>query len=166
VDREETMIKQKIINDQWLEFSPIELNQYLVLRRWNETQYVVHYYNSSDNGYYNGSYTSDLEKAQKVYQQKLAFYRGEKPLPSPRPDGLMEALDFVRTTNHCNMADLIAVCELMYDLEYWDVPKWLESHSWEYADVLTEFSEWLNRPKPKSLAQQLADEMGWEVIVD
>lgn len=163
-------LEQKRIADHWLEFTQLDSpHLWLVLRQWSETDYVVHLYNAHDHGYYYGVYGSDLNNAQKLYQRKLAFYQGTNPLPSPRPHGLMETLALVRRSNRCNMADLRAVCEEMFDLEYWDVPRWLEIHPEEYADVLEEFAEWLQttpQTPQKSLAQQLADEMGWDVIVD
>jgi hypothetical protein len=153
----------------WIEYQQLEgeKSHLWVVLRTLRNEYVVHLYNSEVDGHYYGVYCgSDLTKATQVYQEKIAFYRDKK---RPRPENLMEALGEVRSSNSCNMNDLKTVIHLMSILGYHPAAKWLYDNANRYADVLMEFTEWLQThppQQPKSLAQQLAEEMGWKVIVD
>lgn len=153
---------------QWFNYQLLESPEnhlYLVLR-WFNDQYVVHLYNANSNDYHYGVYCGDdRTKAERVFAQKLARYRGE----SQRPDTLMEALSEVRQSGDCNMIDLNCVCHVMTDMGYRDSAVWLNYNRDRYGEVLMELGEWLRdytQPLEKSLAQELAEAMGWEVIVD
>jgi len=77
-------------------------------------EYVVHLYNAEDDGHYLGVYCGDdLNKAQEIYERKLAHYRGEKIMTCPH--NLFDALNHVRLTNLCNMSDIVMVTEILED---------------------------------------------------
>jgi hypothetical protein len=151
---------------QWLKYEKLEEDYlWLVLRLFRD-EYVVHVYNSEDDGHYYGVYCGqNLTKAEQVYQNKLAYYRGEAH-SSRRPHNLMEALNQIRLTGLCNMADLIAVTEILETYNHDRVARYILDHSDSYSDLLEELGEYVRANQPKSLAQQLAEETGWEVIVD
>ena len=154
-------------NKDWLksyQLPPPEHYLYIVLRRWGD-KYVVHVYNSLDKGYYYGVYCQTLEKAEQAYERKLAYYLGEL-LPEERPDNLMVALEEVRLTGLCNMADIIVVTEILETYNYDAIARYILDHRENYDDLLEELGEYATAHQPKSLAQQLAEEMDWTVIVD
>ena len=153
---------------QWFKYEQLpEGYLWLVLRLFRD-EYVVHVYNSEDNGHYYGVYCGqDRAKAEQVYQNKLAYYQGKAHSNSSRkPHNLIEVLDQIRLTGLCNMADIIAVTEILETYNYDAVAKYILNHRENYYDLLEELTEYATAHQPKSLAQKLAAEMDWIVIVD
>ena len=153
------------MKSDWIEYKQLaEEHLWIVLRRWGETEYVVHLYNEQDGGYYHGIYCRDLEKAQIAYRDKLLSYQGKTII---KPQNLISVLYQIRQTGLVNMADRESVGRQALNYGYHRVAQYLKDNAQDYYDtILIELGEYIENNAPKSLAQQLADEMGWEVIVD
>jgi hypothetical protein len=151
---------------QWLKYEQLPFGYlWLVLRLFRD-EYVVHVYNLEDDGHYYGVYCrQDRTKAEQVYQNKLAYYRGEAS-GSRIPHNLMEVLNQIRLTGLCNMADMIAVTEVLETYNYDHIARYILDHPENYYDLLEELGEYVRANQPESLAQLLASQMGWFVIVD
>ena len=64
------------------------------------------------------------------------------------------------------MADIGEVIEVLENYGYDYPANYIRNNQKDYANMLTELSEYVREHQTQSLAQQLAQEMGWEVIVD
>lgn len=155
---------EQINKYEWLKYQQIKTNHWLVLRLFRD-EYVIHLYNYQDGGYYYGIYCGDdLEKAELVYRNKLAYYQGENILS--KPHHLIPVLNHVRLTGLCNMLDIAVVIEILEDYGENAIAQYIRENRDRYGQILGELGEYVREHQSKSLAQQLAVEMGWQVIVD
>lgn len=151
------------MKSDWFEYQQLaEKHLWIVLREWGE-EYVVHLYNEQDGGYYHGIYCRNLEQAQIAYRDRLLRYQGKMVT---KPQNLISLLDQIKQTGLVNMADRETVRLQALGYGYNQVAQYLQENEAEYPNILMELGEYVRNNEPKSLAQQLADEMGWEVIVD
>lgn len=99
-----------------------------------------------------------------AYQKKIQFYR-----KIVRPENFMEVLEVIRINSACNMLDIDCICHILNQSRHKIIADYLKNNQDHYDQILEDFEEWkANQPQTssKSLAQKLADEMGWQVIVD
>lgn len=156
---------KEISEYNWLKYEKLnDAHSYLVLRLFRD-EYVIHIYNSQDDRHYYGIYCGDdLTQAQQVYQCKLAHYLIKKI--TPRPYDLIDILNQIRLSGMCNIADVVMVIQTLENYNRKDVAEYISENRDKYVNILRQLEEYIRENEPKSLAQQLADEMGWEVIID
>ena len=158
-------MEQKIGQYGWLKYQQLSEQHLWIVLRLFQDEYVVHLYNSQDDDHYYGIYCGqDREKAEQEYQDKLAYYQGE--IRGSKPSNLLEALSHIWLSSLCNIADIKAVIEALENYHYEDSANFIRNNQYNYANILEDLSEYVREHQNKSLAQQLAEEMGWEVIVD
>lgn len=151
------------MNNDWIEYQQLTEKHLWIVLRARGQEYVVHLYNKQDGGYYHGVYCRNLQQAQIAYRDKLLRYQGKMVT---KPQNLVLVLYQIRQTGEVNMADREAVRLKTLDYGYHRVAQYLQDNESEYYDLLLELGEYVRNNTPKSLAQQLADETGWEVIVE
>lgn len=146
----------------WIKTYQLPAPEYLwVILRLFRDEYAVSLYSSQENDYYNTiSCGQDKDKAEQLYQDKITYYCS---IVEPK---LVEVLYLVWLSGFCNMADITAVVEILENSGYSRSASYIQENKENYPDFLEELTDYIRENQPPSLAQQLAQEMGWEVIVD
>ncbi|MEG4092792.1 hypothetical protein [Microcoleus sp. Pol12B4] len=116
---------------------------YITLREWRPNEeWVTHFYNCQDGGFYYGRYFTDLAEAEANFELRVKEYLGflgklpsslEPEEPIQIPECILQGIDAVReaqTTNmfHANTVRLQAVA-----LGYLETAQWIEANLETYS---------------------------------
>jgi hypothetical protein len=116
---------------------------YITLREWRPNEeWVTHFYNCQDGGFYFGRYFTDLAEAEANFELRVKEYLGllgklssslESEEPIQIPERILEGINAVReasTTNmfHANTVRLQAVA-----LGYLETAQWIEANLETYS---------------------------------
>ena len=69
-----TMTEKKVLRSYPIPRRPATAPGEVVLRKWCEGKWAVHFHNLEDGGYYHGHYFDDLDAATVGYEKLLAKY--------------------------------------------------------------------------------------------
>lgn len=109
----------------------------ITLREWRKgEEWVTHFYNLQDGGFYYGRYFTDLAEAEANFEQRVKEYLGLGQLPSPSeseepvniPERILQGIDAVREANTINMFNANMVRLQAVALGYMETAEWIEAN--------------------------------------
>jgi Domain of unknown function (DUF5049) len=114
----------------------------ITLREWRSgEEWVTHFYNIQDGGFYYGRYFTDLGEAEANFEQRVKEYLGWSKLPSSPdssepiavPEQILEGINAVRDANTTNMFDANMVRIQAAALGYPETARWIEANLETYC---------------------------------
>jgi len=112
----------------------------ITLREWRPgEEWVTHFYNCQDGGFYYGHYFTDLAKAEANFELRVKEFLGflgdlpsslEPEEPIQIPERILEGINAVRETNTTNMFNANTVRLQAVALGYLETAQWIEAN-WE-----------------------------------
>ncbi len=112
----------------------------ITLREWRKNEeWVTHFYNAQDGGFYYGRYFTDLEEAEANFELRVKEYLGllgnlpsslESEEPIQIPERILEGIDAVREAQTTNMFNANTVRLQAVALGYLETAQWIEAN-WE-----------------------------------
>jgi hypothetical protein len=115
----------------------------ITLREWcpNE-EWVTHFYNLQDGGFYYGRYFTNYDEAEANFEQRVKEYLGLGKLPnSPEseepvniPERILQGIDAVRSANTTNMFNANMVRLQAVALGYMETAQWIETNQQTYCN--------------------------------
>ncbi|MEG4286361.1 DUF5049 domain-containing protein [Microcoleus sp. A006_D1] len=114
----------------------------ITLREWCPNQeWVTHFYNLQDGGFYYGRYFTDLAEAEANFEQRVKEYLGLGQLPSSSeseepvkvPEHILQGIDAVREANTTNMFNAGMVRIQAVALGYMETAEWIEANLETYC---------------------------------
>lgn len=115
----------------------------ITLREWRPgEEWVTHFHNLQDGGYYYGRYFTDLAAAEADFEQRVKEYLGLEKLPSSFeseepievPERILQGIDAVKELATINMFDARIVRAQAAALEYLETALWIEANPETYYD--------------------------------
>ncbi|HEY9811305.1 MAG TPA: DUF5049 domain-containing protein [Halomicronema sp.] len=118
----------------------------ITLRAWGPNEWVTHFHNLEDNGYYFGHYFLDFEQAEADYEKRVNEYsKKEVDFQSERisnkvlvPLQVFEGLEAVRNAGTTNMGSISVVIIQAVALGYNETAKWITDNRELYLNGITE----------------------------
>ena len=116
---------------------------YITLKEWRkDEEWVTHFYNAQDGGFYYGRYFTDLTEAEANFDLRVKEYLGllgnlphslgsEEPIPIP--ERILEGIDAVREAQTTNMFNANMVRLQAVALGYLETAQWIEANSEVYC---------------------------------
>jgi hypothetical protein len=114
----------------------------ITLREWRKNEeWVTHFYNAQDGGFYYGRYFTDLREAEANFNLRVKEYLGllgnipsslESEEPIPIPERILEGINAVREANTTNMFNAHFVRLQAVALGYLETAQWIETNSETY----------------------------------
>lgn len=114
----------------------------ITLREWRPNEeWVTHFHNLQDGGFYYGRYFTDLEEAEANFNQRVKEYLGVEKLPSSFeseepieiPERILEGINAVRDANTINMFSTNMVRIQAAALGYPETAQWIEANLETYC---------------------------------
>ena len=114
----------------------------ITLREWCPNQeWVTHFYNLQDGGFYYGRYFTDYDEAEANFDQRVKEYLGLGKLPSSSesdepvniPEHILQGIDAVREANTTNMFNASVVQIQAVALGYVETARWIEANQETYC---------------------------------
>lgn len=116
---------------------------YITLREWRkDKEWVTHFYNAQDGGFYYGHYFTDLGEAEANFELRVKEYLGllgklpgslESEEPIQIPERILEGINAVREANTTNMFNAHFVRLQAVALGYLETAQWIEANSETYC---------------------------------
>jgi hypothetical protein len=115
---------------------------YITLREWRPNQeWVTHFYNAQDGGFYYGRYFTDLGEAEANFELRVKEYLGLGKLPTSVeseepikiPERILQGLDAVRVAQTTNMFNANTVRLQAVALGYLETAQWIEANLETYC---------------------------------
>lgn len=115
----------------------------ITLREWRtDEEWVTHFHNLQDGGFYYGRYFTNLGEAEANFEQRVKEYLGLDKLPSSFeseepieiPQRILEGIDAVREANTTNMFDANMVRLQATALGYHETAQWIEANLETYCN--------------------------------
>lgn len=112
----------------------------ITLREWKPgTEWVTHFHNSQDGGYYHGRYFTDLAAAEADFDRRVKQELGTEMLsnsfePIKVSARILQGIDAVRALATVNMFDATIVQAQAVALEYVETALWIEANRDTYYD--------------------------------
>lgn len=109
----------------------------ITLREWRpNAEWVTHFYNLQDGGFYYGRYFTDLAKAEANFEVRVKEYLGmgkrssslESEQPIEIPECILVGINAVREAQTVNMFDAQIVQAQAVALEYLETALWIEAN--------------------------------------
>lgn len=110
----------------------------ITLREWRKNEeWVTHFYNLQDGGFYYGRYFTDLGEAAANFEERVKEYLGllgklpaslESEEPIQIPERILEGIDAVRETQTTNMFNANTVRLQAVALGYLETAQWIEAN--------------------------------------
>jgi hypothetical protein len=113
----------------------------ITLREWCPNQeWVTHFYNLQDGGFYYGRYFTDLAEAEANFEQRVKEYLGLAKLPSSLeseelieiPEHILQGIDAVREANTTNIFNASVVQVQAVALGYVETARWIQANPQTY----------------------------------
>jgi hypothetical protein len=114
----------------------------ITLREWRKNEeWVTHFYNAQDGGFYYGRYFTDLGEAEANFELRVKEYLGllenlpsslESEAPIKIPERILEGIDAVREAQTTNMFNANMVRLQAVALGYLETAQWIETNSETY----------------------------------
>ena len=113
----------------------------ITLREWRTgEEWVTHFYNLQDGGFYYGRYFTDLGEAEANFSQRVKEYIGlgkltkelESEQPIEIPERILAGINAVREVQTVNMFDVRIVQAQAVALEYLETALWIEANPATY----------------------------------
>lgn len=114
----------------------------ITLRVWRPgEEWVTHFYNLQDGGFYYGRYFSDLAEAEANFEERVKEYLGWGKLPASLeseepikvPERILQGIDAVREANTTNMFNAGTVRLQAVALGYLETAQWIEANLETYC---------------------------------
>ncbi len=116
----------------------------ITLREWRPNEeWVTHFYNLQDGGFYYGRYFTDLAEAEANFEVRAKEYLGlsgkrpsslESEQPIEIPERILAGINAVREVQTVNMFDARIVQAQAVALEYLETALWIEANPATYYD--------------------------------
>lgn len=115
----------------------------ITLREWRPgEEWVTHFHNLQDGGYYYGRYFTDLGEAEANFELRVKEYLGLEKLPGSLeseepievPEQILQGIDAVKALATINMFDAQIVRAQAAALEYLETALWIEANPETYYD--------------------------------
>lgn len=115
----------------------------ITLREWRTgEEWVTHFFNAQDGGFYYGSYFNDLGEAEANFELRVKEYLGLEKLPGSFdseepieiPERILEGINAVKDLATINMFDARTVRAQASALEYLETALWIEANPETYYD--------------------------------
>ncbi len=115
----------------------------ITLREWRTgEEWVTHFYNLQDGGFYYGRYFTDLGEAEANFELRVKEYLGLGKLPSSLeseepieiPERILAGINAVQEVQAVNMFDVRIVQAQAVALEYLETALWIEANPATYYD--------------------------------
>ena len=116
----------------------------ITLREWRTgEEWVTHFYNLQDGGFYYGRYFTDLGEAEANFEVRVKEYLGllgklpsslESEQPIEIPERILAGINAVREAQTVNMFDVRIVQAQAVALEYLETALWIEANPATYYD--------------------------------
>ena len=108
----------------------------ITLREWRPGEWVTHFYNLQDGGFYYGRYFTDLSEAEANFELRVKEYLGLGKLPSSLeseepikiPERILQGIDAVREAQTTNMFNANTVRLQAVALGYLETAQWIEAN--------------------------------------
>ncbi|WP_449416020.1 DUF5049 domain-containing protein [Phormidium nigroviride] len=110
----------------------------ITLHEWKPgEEWVTHFHNLQDGGYYYGNYFTDLASAEADYEARVQKYLGQTPnshkvQPILVPAHILEGIKAVRECGTTNMFDVAIAKVQAVALGYPETADWIDSHREDY----------------------------------
>lgn len=115
----------------------------ITLREWRKNEeWVTHFHNLQDGGFYYGRYFTDLGEAEADFEQRVKEYLGllgklpgslESEEPIQIPERILEGIDAVREAQTTNMFNANTVRLQAVALGYLETAQWIEANLETYC---------------------------------
>ncbi|TXI96421.1 MAG: DUF5049 domain-containing protein [Burkholderiaceae bacterium] len=115
----------------------------ITLREWRKNEeWVTHFFNLQDGGFYYGRYFTDLGEAEANFELRVKEYLGllgklpsslESEEPIQIPERILEGIDAVREANTTNMFNANMVRLQAVALGYLETAQWIEANLESYS---------------------------------
>ena len=115
----------------------------ITLREWRKNEeWVTHFYNAQDGGFYYGSYFTDLAEAEANFELRVKEYLGllgsfpnslELEAPIQIPERILEGINAVREAQTTNMFNATMVRLQAVALGYLETAQWIEANLETYC---------------------------------
>jgi hypothetical protein len=131
---------QSILKSHPIPSRPATAPGAITLREWKPgIEWVTHFHNSQDGGYYHGRYFTDLGEAEADFSQRVKQELGTEMLsnsfePIKVSERILEGIDAVRALATVNMFDARIVQAQAIALEYLETALWIEANPETYYD--------------------------------
>jgi hypothetical protein len=112
----------------------------ITLREWRKNEeWVTHFYNAQDGGFYYGRYFTDFREAEANFELRVKEYLGllgnlpsslESEQPIQIPERILEGINAVREAQTTNMFNANTVRLQAVALGYLETAQWIEAN-WE-----------------------------------
>lgn len=115
----------------------------ITLREWRkDAEWVTHFFNLQDGGFYYGRYFTDLGEAEANFELRVKEYLGlgkltkelESEQPIEIPERILAGINAVREVQTVNMFDVRIVQAQAVALEYLETALWIEANPATYYD--------------------------------
>ncbi|MEG3836611.1 DUF5049 domain-containing protein [Microcoleus sp. Z1_C3] len=116
---------------------------YITLREWRkDEEWVTHFFNLQDKGFYYGRYFTDLAEAEANFELRVKEYLGflgklpgslESEEPIQIPERILQGIDAVREANTTNMFHANTVRLQAVALGYLETAQWIEANLETYC---------------------------------
>ena len=116
---------------------------YITLREWRlNEEWVTHFYNAQDGGFYYGRYFTDLREAEASFELRVKEYLGllgnlpsslESEEPIQIPERILEGINAVREAETTNMFNANMVRLQAVALGYLETAQWIEANLETYG---------------------------------
>ena len=112
----------------------------IVLREWREGEWVTHFHNFEDGGYYYGHYFTKLEAAEADFEERVRQESGCVALTEVQgeaiavPRHILEGIDAVRESRTANMLDVEFVRVQAVALGYPETAEWIKANLEQYME--------------------------------
>lgn len=110
----------------------------ITLREWRKNEeWVTHFYNLQDGGFYYGRYFTDLGEAAANFEERVKEYLGllgklpsslESEEPIQIPERILQGIDAVREAQTTNMFNANTVRLQAVALGYLETAQWIEAN--------------------------------------
>ncbi|MEG4850953.1 DUF5049 domain-containing protein [Microcoleus sp. B5-D4] len=117
---------------------------YITLREWRTgEEWVTHFFNAQDGGFYYGRYFTDLAEAEANFEERVKEYLGllgklptsvEAEEPIKIPECILQGIDAVREANTTNMFNVNTVRLQAVALGYFETAQWIEANLETYSN--------------------------------
>ncbi|MEG4916311.1 DUF5049 domain-containing protein [Microcoleus sp. B7-D4] len=111
---------------------------YITLREWRkDEEWVTHFFNAQDGGFYYGRYFTDLAEAEANFELRVKEYLGllgklptslESEEPIKVPEHILQGINAVREANTTNMFNAGMVRLQAVALGYLETAQWIEAN--------------------------------------
>lgn len=113
----------------------------ITLREWGTDEWVTHFHNLQDGGYYYGHYFTDLAQAEADYEKRVNEYSEKEVDSQPQiisrevlvPSQVFEGLAAVKNAGTTNMANISVVIVQAVALGYNEAAQWIEDNRELYS---------------------------------